>query len=234
MNILDLFRLLSYGELSNTSIGVDGSGTIDEKHYGKIVSYANEALLRLYSRFALRECDVIVEMVEHITNYHLSSKFAETQYNPVDTRYPYIKDLPNEPFNNDVIKILSVYASDGTKLPLNDVECSASVFTPQANVLQVPEPQAGVALSVHYQARHPELHADRLSDQIYLPDVLVGALTAFIAYKTYSHMNTQESTAKGQEHLATYEFVVSSVAESDTASTSVSSTNTRFTLRGWI
>ena len=234
MNVSDLFTKLSYGELSNISMAINGSGGIMEQDQPKIVNYANEALVRLYSKFNLRENDVLIEMVEHITNYHLLSRFAETKYDPNVEPYPYIKDLPLEPFADDVIKILSVFDSCGNQLPLNDSECSYSVFTPQANVLQVPQPVTGVALSVHYQASHPTLSESRQDEEIQLPLVLEGALTSFIAYKVYSHMNTQEATAKAQEHFATYQSIVDSVIESDTASTSVSVSNSRFHKRGWI
>lgn len=234
MNVAKLFSQLSYGELSNLSMGLNGAGTIQEPDQPKVITYANEALIRLYSRFNLREKDVLVEMVEHITNYHLISRFAETKYDPDIEPYPYIKDLPLEPFADDVIKVLAVYNSFGRELPLNDPESCDSVFTPQANVLQVPKPVAGQALSVHYQAKHPVLSESDQEQEILLPDVLIGALTAFIAYKVHSHMNTQEASAKAQEHLSIYESIVESVKDSDTASTSISSTNSRFHKRGWI
>lgn len=234
MNVADLFTRLSYGELSNLAMAVNGAGTIQEQDQPKIITYANEGLIRLYSKFSLLERDVLIEMLSHITNYHLSSRFAETKYNPDVEPFPYIKDLPQEPFSDDVIKVLSVYDTLGRELPLNDPEQNESVFTPQANVIQVPRPLEGVALSVHYQAKHPTLSEQQQEDEILLPEVLHGALTAFIAYKVHSHMNTQEATARGQEHYTMYSSIVQSVEESDTASTSVSSTNSRFQKRGWI
>jgi hypothetical protein len=234
MNVSELLTKLSYGELSNTALAVDGQGTIQEEQQPKVINYANEALIRLYSRFCLREKDVLVEMVSHITNYHLNSRFAETKYDPEVEPYPYIKDLPREPFADDVIKVLTVYDSFGSRLALNDAECPTSVFTPQANVLQVPFPVEGACLSVHYQAMHPILSEKEPKGEIQLPFVLDGALTAYIAYKVYSHMNTQEASAKAQEHLAIYEQIANSVTESDTATTSIAETNTRFHKRGWI
>ena len=234
MNVSDLFTRLSFGELSNTAMAISGSGGILEQNQPKIINYANEALVRLYSKFNLREKDVLIEMVEHITNYHLVSRFAETKYDPSVEPYAYIKDLPLEPFEDDVIKILSVYDSFGCKLSLNDPECEASVFTPQANVLQVPQPVKGAALSVHYQARHPNLSESRQDEEIQLPLVLEEALTAYIAYKVYTHMNTQEAIATGQGHFMMYQATVDSVIEADTVNTSVSASNSRFHKRGWI
>ena len=234
MRVTDLYRMLSYGELSNLAMSSSGAGTILEADKPKILIYANDALLRLYSKFILREKDVLIELHDHVTNYHLDSRFSVTGQDALVAPIPYIKDLPLEPFENDVIKILSVYDSLGSKLPLNDAECYTSVYTPQANVLQVPNPIAGDCLSVLYQAKHPALDVARPNDIIQLPDVLHSALTGFIAYKVFSHINTQESTAKAQEHLSLYTNILSDAVESDTVITSISGTNVRFQKRGWV
>lgn len=234
MTLLDLFRHLSYGELSNLALANDGNGTIREAEQPKIALYANEALLRLYSKFILREKDVLIEMVEHITNYHLLVRFSQQGYDPEGEAFPYILDMNKEPFEEDVIKILAVFDSFGDQLPLNDNERCNSVFTPQANVLQVPRPCAGQSLGVLYQARHQVLSADDLEGEIFLPDILQGALTAYIAYKVFSHMNTQESTAKAQEHYANYESICVDAKENDLVSTSISTTNARFNKYGWV
>ena len=235
MNVDELYSRLSYGELSNLSMALDGNGSIEETSQPKIINAANEALLRLYSRFVLKQRDVLVEMVEHITNYHLLRRFTESQGNPTEEPYLYIKDLLKERFEQDVIKILEVYDSrDNYQLPLNDAERSDSLFTPQANVLQVPRPQDGVCLSVMYQARHPKLYVDDTEQEIELPDVLEGALMAYIAYKVYSQINTQEAQGIAQGHAANYEAVCLEAVDRDLVSTSVATTNTRFYKRGWI
>lgn len=234
MNIEDLFTSLSYGELNNLSMSADGSGSIEESKQPQILLYANEGLLRLYGRFLLKENDVLIEMVEHITNYHLKKKFAESSYDPEVVHYPYIKDLINEPFNEDVIKIIAVYNSLGQKVPLNDSERIDSVFTPQATMLQVPRPINGATLSVMYQAKHPKLTLEDLSQEIELPDVLHGALTSFIASRVFSHMNTDVSTAKAAEHLAQFDAICADVEDRDLVQTSIATTNARFGKRGWV
>lgn len=234
MKLSELYEMLSYGELSNTAMAISGTGGIQEKDQPKIVAYANEALIRMHSSLILCERDVLIEMVEHITNYHFNKRFAVTQYDPNGVHYPYIRDLPEEPFKDDVIKVLAVYDSLGRKLVLNDIECNESLFTPQPRILQVPNPIAGQALSVHYQAAHPVLSVLDQETEIDIPPVLHGALTAFIAGKVYAHMNTQESTTKGAEHLSTYQTIIDSVQLSDTVNISTTQTNTRFQKNGWI
>lgn len=235
MNIEKLFSDLSYGELSNLALGVEGTGTILEEHQPKIIRYANDGLMRLHSQFLLSEKDVLIETVPHITNYHLVRRYAMTQWDERDVEVsPYIRDLGREPFEEDVIKILEVYDSYGRELPLNDIEDPCSLFTPQAKVLQVPHPKAGVALSVLYQARHKTLSHEDPEQEINLPDVLYPALTSFIAYKVYSHMNTADSTGKAQEHYGAFQEICSEAVTLDLVSTSISQSNARFQKRGWV
>lgn len=234
MTVTDLFRALSYGEFSNLSIGQDGQGSITAVAKPRIIQHANEGLLRLYSRFILSEKDVIVELVEGVTYYHLDSKYSETVHDPEDILYPYIKDLGREVFANDVIRVLSVFDSHGNRLPLNDNELPASVFTPQARIIQVPYFLEQTSLSVLYQAKPPLLDHEDPGGEIVLPEFLVGALTAHIAYKIYSFMNTAEASGKALEHKARYEEICLEAIEQDLVQTSISTTNSRFDKRGWI
>lgn len=237
MLVSELFESLAQGELSNLAMAEDGNGTIvSGAPRTRIIRYANDGLLRLYSRFPIKENDVLVEMYEGITNYHLISRFA-VNYVPVGSSdnepIRYLLDLPAEPFLNDVIKIMAVFdSSDGSNRPVNDDANPISVFTPQATVLQVPIPIAGQSLSVLYQAKHPKLQGE-LDELIELPDFLVEAFTAFIAYKVFSHMNTQTSTAKAQEHLTMYESLCTEVVDKDLVAISVSTTCSKFYKGGW-
>ena len=234
MLLEDLYQRLSYGELSNLSIAMEGTGSITEAGQPRIVTYANEALIRLYSTFILRSNSVMIALVDYITMYHLSKRFAYSQRATSLEDIYYIQDLDDEPFMDDVIKILEVFDANGGQVPLNDAEQHLSVFTPQAATLQVPVAWAGQTLSLLYQASHPKLNVNDQHGIIDLPEVLHGALTAFIAHKIYSHMNTQESTAKAQEHMATYLAICADALDKDLVSSSVLPSNSRFQKRGWI
>ena len=235
LTVSELFSLLSYGELSNLSMSTEGGGSIELSKQPTVILYANEALLKLHSRFCLSEKDLNLELVPHITNYHLIPRFAESNQGEKHERYPYIKDLLCEKFEGDVIRVLSVYDKFGCELPLNDAGNPLSVFTPQPVVLQVPHPTAGMSLAVHYQARHRKLSVDCEEDEtIELPDTLHVALTSYIAYNVYTTINTAEATAKAQEHLAKYEATCQEAEEKDLVSTSTSQTNVRFHRNGWV
>ena len=234
MLLEDLYQRLSYGELNNLSMAADGNGVILDSGQPRITMYANEALVRLYTTFVLRTNSLIITPLDHITHYHLKKRFAFSERNRSDEDFYYIQDLDDEPFAEDVIKILEVFDGNGVQVPLNDAEQPLSVFTPQALTIQIPNAWNGQVLSLLYQASHPKLDANDPHSIIDLPEVLHGALTAFIAHKVYSHMNTAESTAKAQEHMSTFIGICTDVVEKDLVATSILQSNSRFHKRGWI
>lgn len=233
MNIKQLFADLSFGELSTLSLAQDGNGYLTDAGKERVIRFANDGLLKLYSRFVLKESEVLIEMVEWITNYHLILKFAESQEgNGQD--YHYIKDLPEEPFKDDVIRILQVYDGDGRRMRLNDDANPLSLFTPQAKVLQVPNPLAGAPLAITYQALHETLVLNEAMDQeIELPEVLHSALRNWVAYRCFGQVKTQESMAAAQDHLNQFETTCAEVIANDLVGNTTSQTNNRFQLNGW-
>jgi len=235
MNIGDLFTSLSYGELSNLAMSNDGNGLIRDQDKPKVLNAANEALLLLHSRFILSAKDIWIQLKKHITYYHVDVRFAESNILTSAENDFYIKDLMGDPFIGDVIKVLNVFDEYEYELPLNDVEHPSSVFTPQPRMLQVPNPVDGALYNVVYQAKHPLLVLNaELDQEIDLPDVLHAALKAYIAYKVYSSMNTQEATVKAAEHLNNYEGICKNATEYDLVNTSTYSTNIKFDRNGWV
>lgn len=240
MKLTELYQRLSYGELSNLAVGGEGSGAVTEAMKPRLINYANEGLLRLHSKFMLRENVVFVRQVPNLTYYYLMLRYAVSRSAlPADPECPapphfYIVDTEAEPFQEDVIKVLSVFNQEGIELPLNDSEDPRSIFTPQPNLLQVPAPVAEQMLAVSYQARHPIIVGETECQEIDLPFSLEGALTAYIAYKVFSHMNGQDNAAKASEHLSMYDMICGEVTDQDLVSQSSSTTNTKFEQRGFV
>lgn len=234
LTVADIFKVLSYGQLSNLSLANSGTGEIKLTEQNKVIVALNEALTRLYSRFALLEKDVVLLQQGHITNYHLDKRYALFNAERTPNHYPYILDLPGEMFDNDAIRILAVHDALGNKLVLNNENVADSVYTPYPTILQVPCPQHDVPLSVQYQAKHPKLQYSVLQGEVIIPAVLEGALLAATAYSVFTNMNTQESTGKAAEHMALYEAICTDVERQGTASTHASSNVNKFDLKGWL
>ena len=237
MKVPELLKTLAVGELSNLFLGQEG--VIEASKIPKVIQSINDGLLRLHTKFILKEKNLILEMKAGVTFYHFKKKFAYSNYDeanpPLQWDLPYILDMNKEPFEEDVIKVLSVYDQLGTKLPINDLEQYNSVFTPRAEVLQVPSNVPLQMLSVEYQAKPKKIpDTDYDEEEVDLPDFLIQALRYFVGSEVYSQMNTQENMIKGQEYSQKFEIACQTAIDMDLANSSSSTTNTRFEKRGWV
>lgn len=224
---------LSVGELSNLALSNEGSGEIREKDIPKIINYINEGLVTLYSKFKLSENDVLIQLHDHITEYHLIKRFTESAHSEYLHEIPYILDNNREPFLGDVLKILAVYDSYGIERNINDDNAIDSVHIKNTNILMVPNPLSGIILSVQYQAKHQEITKYNLDQEINLHESLVPALKAYVAYKTYSSINTPEMVQKGIEYLNAYTSVCSEHIMIDFTNESSAVYSNNFSRGGW-
>jgi predicted metalloenzyme YecM len=171
--------------------------------------------------------------IENITMYPLSSKHAETKAADNPTLDHFIHDTSYKPFQDDVIRVLEVYSTNGQRIALNDIENPSSVFTTQPTVLQIPFPIETSPISLGYQARHLPV-PNEPGALIDIPATMEKLLSSYIAHLVYSHMNGQEHSVKSAEHLGTYDRLCAEIEEKDLVSTSQSTTNTKFAERGFV
>lgn len=246
MKIKQLFNSLALAELSN--LPINNNGNVDKEDFPKLFNYLQEALLKLHSRFIIKEKEVLIQLKGNITNYYLKKEYAESYrarvsnhiFTEYDVWFPYIKDSSLEPFVEDVIRIISVYDSEGKRLPLNDPFGVNSVYTPQPDLLQVPNPVDGVALSVHYQAKHSELYlheddSDKfLEQEVNIPFYLEEPLKNYIAFKMYSHMVIEDASNKAQEFYQMYELLCKEIDQGDLANQTQYFSHTKLQNRGFI
>lgn len=204
MNVDDMFRRLSFGELSNLALGQSGEGFITNKDQNKIVTYANAALIVLYSRFIHKRSFISIRLQNGVKRYQLNSAFAVSRTAAHPTKPHYVLDTVEEPFDDDVIKILCFdYENEDEVLKQ---EVMSSIRHLSIDTLLVKNPKDGVVIDIEYQARHPTLTlpADR-SEQILLAPILWAALDAKIAASVYGSMNGEANMVKAQGLLAEYE-----------------------------
>ncbi len=235
MLLSDLYQRLSYGPLMNLSMSNEGDGTIIDAKKPTVITHLNEGLLRLYSRFVLKENDIIIKLNEGIINYPLLPRYAQTNPDPglLDTLF--IQDTELRPFLGDVIRILKVADFNQKEYPLNDSKREDSLFTPQAWVLQFPFPTADKIIGVLYQAKHVAIAPNAPpTTEIILPEVLEGALVSFIASEIFSGMDSPESNAKSQAHLARFDAACVENQDRDLTNESISTTSQKFYDRGFV
>ena len=213
MKTLEYIKQLSRGAMRNTALSVLRTGAANHpEEFAQVCTMIDEGLMRLYSRFVIKEKHVVVEMQPGVTFYHLKSMYSVTSADRVRVPHPYIMDLPNEPFLEDVIKVLSVFDSGGNQRPLNDHSKPGGLFTPQANVIQNMYPRDLEALCVAYQASPvsvlvPSPVGWKEDTEFFLPDCLIPALSAYASYMYHQGIGTAESMVTAMNQIQMYEMV---------------------------
>ena len=230
MTLEELYTSLSGGVLSNLIEGDEGSGMVPFQHQVKVCNAINQSLTALHGRFLLSVKEVQIRAYDQITIYPLQAKYADQD--PTVVTQKFIADSAEEPFQQDVLKILEVYDEEGTQLAYN--EPRAKINSPNPTSIQLVEPVTGDTYFVLYQARHPKLDPHDLTQEITLPDILIPALEARVAYHILTVKNGQEHAAKAAEWVAKYEMDCTEVEDKDLVSTSLAQDSDKFCDRGFI
>lgn len=223
MQLSEVFTQLSYGELSQISLGGgEQPGIISEKNYGQLIAHVNLGLLALYKRFPLKENSVTVELRAGKITYPLKSDFAVTSRRSRET-YRYILDTQDAPFKDDIFKIERVYTDDGYELGLNDPSDEFSISTPSSTILQVPWVIAAqteeladelktTKLKAYYRAMHPvlstNLGAAAPRTELELQYSHLEPLLLFVASRVNNPIgitNAQTGYSPGNNYAAKYE-----------------------------
>lgn len=205
MFLQEVFDQLTYGELSQTNIGGSSVGEIISSNYPAMVAHTNMGLTRLHNRFSLQTGEVIIQQYEGVTIYYLEKRFTVSAgTEPIK----YIEDGFGTPFKENVIKIEEVFDELGNKYPLNDSNDEYSLFTPAYDRLQIPFPNATIAMSVMYRANHEKLSAiglDPETTELHIPYTLLEPLVYFIASRIFASRQTTEFGNESANWYGRYE-----------------------------
>lgn len=234
MKLGDLFKKLSYAELSNLTLGGEGSGTVDPARHGKLIQATNDALKEIFTRFVVLERQCIVKTLDWKNLYYLRKQYAMMDSTP---GLKYIIDTPSNLFTDDIVKVLIVTNEIGEELPINDAEQWASVFTPQYDCIQFNHPGYSQIFNVGYQALHPELvesGTDPLQQEVRIPPTLEELLRTRIAYCVFAAMSGQDYSLKAQALLELFEGKVALIEAQNLFNGTRVSTNTKLERRGFV
>ena len=246
MNVEELFQRLSFGELANLSIGSDGTGEIPLDKQPRIIHFANNALNALYTRFVHRLNYVTVEMQEGIQRYELTAIHAVTNTTPSNTAPRYIIDTVEEPFLNDVVRIVTadwlsptVEVPGSGLVPLGDyngemVPPDTTIRLVSYNTLFVKNPVAGELIEVQYQARHVKLAIPAvLTEEILLAPSLEEALEKHIAAAVYSSMDGENQMVKARTLREEFEMACQTAKLESLLQEDAPYSNSRLVAGGW-
>lgn len=219
MKLKEIFDQLTYGELSQLSIGGGEQGVISSSNYSRVIAHINLGLTALHKRFNLKEESFLLEFQSGQTLYLINSKYAVTGRSNQAVRY--IKDSIAAPFSNNVLKMERFYTDKGVELSCNDLEDPYSVSTPSVHKLLVPAdlvdnpvnfPESLITkhLKVFYRANHLAItnednDIDPEEVEVELPDAYLDPLLLFVASRVHTPTGMTNEFNMGNNYYAKYE-----------------------------
>lgn len=246
MKLTEIFTLLTYGELSQLSIGGSEQGQISLMNYPAIVGSVNLGLTDLYKRFRLKEGRVLLQMLPGRLTYPINSRFALS--NTASQENKYLLDSLADPFTDTVHKIERVYAGQEIELSMNDENDPLSVFTTSSLVLRLPsalvnaEPDVpqellGAPLTVVYRASHPKIIVTDEIDpelvELELPDTHLEALLYYVASRHHNPAGMMAEFNSGNAWAAKYEMECQRLKDLN-LEVDVRNSNSRIVRNGWV
>lgn len=235
MTLDDIFNQLSFGELSQISIGNSDAGLVGMPDRLRVAASVELALAALYKRFLIKEGTVIVEMIDGLNTYVLDNKYSENSVEVVP--YKYIKDATN-PFTNDVIKVERIYDESGLELALNVIDDPYAIRTPNLKTLVVPPDLKTSLLTVMYRASHPKFDRGLVVTspeevEIEMPMSYLEALLFYVAARITTPVGMTSEFHDGNNYMAKYEAACSEL-EAQNIRVDTLGTNDRLVRNGWV
>lgn len=229
MKLKEVFDQLSYGELSQLSIGGSGSGVIEEDKYPALLTHINLGLASLYKRFLLKESSCLITLNPLITEYTISAQSGD----------------PSE-----VFKIERIYTESGNELDLNVGRNPYSMTTLTVNKIKVPSIIAKQGPELHewyktptlevvFRANHGKLVVpgtgiyDPETVDLELPYQYLEALVYFIASRLHNPVGMTNEFGASNIFTSKYENECTRL-EMQNLGLNRDNENDRLTRNGWV
>lgn len=248
MKLSEIFKQLSYGELSQLQLGGSGTGVIADGDYDRLVGCINLGLTALHTRFPLKRKQLLLQVVPGQEVYYLKPDFAVSN---TDSEEPvkYLLDSTGDPFLDDILKVEALFTAEGYELVLNSRGNEYSAFTPAHGVLTLPAavyaPTASTEsqylteeVIVDYRANHAYLAAGigmYLADtvEVELPYQYLQPLLYFVASRLHSPMGMVNEVQMGNSFANRYELACQELERHNVGADQLGDTN-KFRDRGWV
>jgi hypothetical protein len=245
MKLQEIFDILTYGELSQISIGGSEAGVIKEADYPRVLSHISLGLNTLYKRFYLKEGIVNIRFLSTQTDYKLDSLYAVSNVGST-AQFKHILDS-GSPFIDDVLKVEKVLTDNGFELELNDSSDEYSIITPTTLCVRIPKklvaqgfdlPDAykTTTFDVYYRAKHPRIEPEDLDPEaveVELPDSYLEALLYFVASRVNNPIGMVGEFNAGNNYSAKYELACKHL-ENSNLHIDRGSQNTRLLSKGFV
>lgn len=243
MKLLEIFDQLRRSELSLLSIGGQDQGVINTSNQMTVVGAINLGLSALHTRFSLKEGNLKLILLPDVYLYTLNSRYALDS--AVGESVRYIEGS----FNNDLLKVESVWTDEGYELELN-TRSRYACSTPSTHVLRVPVPVVDqdfslpsylktTGLDLVYRANHPKITEEDLDNtdpedlEVELPYPYLEPLLYFVAGRLHHPAGMVGDFQMGASYAAKYEQACQRL-EQQNLQVDQGQTNSRLERNGWV
>ena len=225
MQLKQLIDSVKYGELTNVSW---------DKKIPALISYINQALTDLYTKFPLMEKQVVIQQYPQISMYVLTKDFARTNIKSQQL-HKYILDTPFEPFEEDVLQITGIYNEHGMPVPYNDTNNPFSYHLVSYNTVQIPNANENESTFITYKARHRYIEptTEDMEQEVFLPSCLEEAVCTYIAYKALVSIGSADTVQLAQLYLQRYEQLCDTVKSQNILNNYILPTNIKPMIQGF-
>ena len=225
MQLKQLIDSVKYGELTNVSW---------DKKIPALISYINQALTDLYTKFPLMEKQVVIQQYPQISMYVLTRDFARTNIKSQQL-HKYILDTPFEPFEEDVLQITGIYNEHGMPVPYNDTNNPFSYHLVSYNTVQIPNANENESTFITYKARHRYIEptTEDMEQEVFLPSCLEEAVCTYIAYKALVSIGSTDTVQLAQLYLQRYEQLCDTVKSQNILNNYILPTNIKPMIQGF-
>ena len=202
MYLKRIFDDLAYGEFSNMALSKSPNGSIKQEDYPKVVSYINQALVDIFTRFLLKKKEFKLHQREDRSLYYI----REDNIGDPNIGDPniYIDGTEPDCIDGDIIKPIEAYDSLGEEVRINNGAYPDDIFTLEFDVFKIAPRDPLEVFSIVYQAAHEDIVIEKGFDpatyEIYIPRYLKTALLANLTARLYRGKTGK--VAEGQQNLA--------------------------------
>lgn len=215
----EVVNLLCESELVNLAFVDLDTKELNTAKLPSLVRSINLGALELHKRFNLKEGTLVLNVQPGQNLYFLRQEFQEGAKARPSIPVQYISALPGKFFTVGLLKVEKVLDSKGYEYKLNEEDSCLSVYTPQADVIEIPDnllkymADSNITqLTVKFR-KAPVQHlicedfADDWScKQIDLPYTHLQALVYFVAKRSHNSVGfTENSTRERIDYNSLFE-----------------------------
>jgi hypothetical protein len=235
--IKEIFDSLAYGELTNMAVSKASNNSINPSEYLRIVSYINEGLLDLYTRFTIRTKEFDLYQRSGVTRYYIRSAHLGDPTAGDDDIY--IDNTQEDSIDADIIRLITAYDSLGNEVRINNAAYPDDFFNPEPDILTIVERDPVEVFSIKYQAAYPKISLNSSFDpatyELHIPAYIVKPLKAIVASKLFTGKagkTTENNQSLQNTFLHQYEIACAEIVDRSLIPQEREE-DERFTNNGW-